>query len=146
MTAEGDNGGGMYFSAMAFHPQGKLYFEADDGVHGSQLWAMAVDGNVQHSFHRGDPNSSGTIDISDGISIFGFLFLGNPVILSCKESADANNDGAIDISDGIYLLEWLFLGGPEPAAPGPTKEPCGFDPDPPGSQGDLGCVGYAPCQ
>jgi hypothetical protein len=62
-------------------------------------------------FRRGDPNSSGTTDISDGIAIFGFLFLGNPATLSCKESADANNDGTIDISDGISLLNWLFIGG-----------------------------------
>jgi hypothetical protein len=97
-------------------------------------------------FHRGDPNSSGTTDISDGIAIFGYLFLGNPATLACRESADANNDGAIDISDGIYLLSWLFTGGPEPATPGPTQSPCGVDPDPTRSAGDLGCDVYAPCQ
>jgi hypothetical protein len=96
-------------------------------------------------FHRGDPNSSGTTDISDGIAIFGYLFLGNPATLTCLESADANNDGTIDISDGIYLLNWLFVGGPEPAAPGPTGAPCGFDPDPPSSPGDLRCEGYSSC-
>ncbi|MBI4601998.1 MAG: hypothetical protein HY721_08560 [Planctomycetes bacterium] len=97
------------------------------------------------SFHRGDPNDSGTVDISDGVTIFGFLFLGNPGALSCNESADANNDGKVDISDGIYLLSWLFTGGPPPAAPGPTGLPCGLDPDPPGSPEDLGCGGYAHC-
>ncbi len=96
-------------------------------------------------FHRADPNSSGTTDISDGIAIFGFLFLGSPTTLSCNESADANNDASIDISDGIYLLSWLFTGGPEPAAPGPTGMPCGLDPDPPGSPEDLGCEAYAGC-
>ncbi|MBI4583299.1 MAG: VCBS repeat-containing protein [Planctomycetes bacterium] len=97
------------------------------------------------AFHRGDPNSSGTTDISDGITLFGFLFLGDPPALSCKESADVNNDGAIDVSDGIYLLEWLFIGGPEPEAPGPTGKPCGLDPDPPGSPADLGCESYDQC-
>jgi PKD domain-containing protein len=96
-------------------------------------------------FHRGDPNSSGDTDLSDSIDIFGFLFLGHPPALSCKESADVNNDGMIDISDGIYILEWLFLGGPEPAEPGPTGMPCGFDPDPLGFPGDLGCESYARC-
>ncbi|MBI4584903.1 MAG: hypothetical protein HY717_12890 [Planctomycetes bacterium] len=96
-------------------------------------------------FHRGDSNSSGDVDISDGIAIFGFLFLGNPPALSCKESADVNNDSTIDISDGIYLLEWLFTGGPEPAAPGPAGVPCGVDPDPAGSPGDLGCEAYEAC-
>ncbi len=96
-------------------------------------------------FHRGDPDSSGTTDISDGIAIFGFLFLGDPPTISCRESADANNDGTIDISDGIYILSWLFIGGPEPASPGPTGMPCGLDPDPPGSPGDLGCEAYSAC-
>ena len=96
-------------------------------------------------FHRGDPNASGTIDISDGILIFGHLFLGGPQVLPCRESADANNDGSLDISDGISILNYLFLGGEEPASPGPTDAPCGFDPDPLGSPGDLGCAEYAPC-
>jgi parallel beta-helix repeat protein len=97
-------------------------------------------------FHRGDPNSSGTTDLSDAITIFSHLFLGEPATLSCLESADANNDAAIDLSDGIYLLGWLFSGGPAPVAPGPSGEACGLDPDPPGSRGDLGCNGYAPCR
>jgi hypothetical protein len=96
-------------------------------------------------FHRGDPNSSGTIDISDGISIFFYLFL-DSVTPTCLESADVNNSGVIDISDGIYLLNWLFTGGPELATPGPTETPCGFDPDPASSTGHLGCEVYAPCQ
>jgi len=97
-------------------------------------------------FHRGDPNSSGTTDISDGITVFGFLFLGNPATLSCNESADVNNDGTIDISDGVSLLNWLFIGGPAPVVPGSTDMPCGFDPDPAGSPGDLGCVAYGACE
>jgi Asp-tRNA(Asn)/Glu-tRNA(Gln) amidotransferase A subunit family amidase len=96
-------------------------------------------------FHRGDPNASGDIDVSDAITIVGFLFLGEPQTLSCLESADANNDGAIDVSDGIYLLSWLFTGGPEPPAPGPTGADCGVDPDPAGSPGDLGCESYPAC-
>jgi hypothetical protein len=96
-------------------------------------------------FHRGDPNSSGTTDISDGIAIFGYLFLGNPSTLSCLESADANNDAKIDISDGIAILQYLFGDGPPPAAPGPPDAPCGLDVDPPGSAGDLGCEGYKAC-
>ena len=37
-----------------------------------------VPDELEFLFHRGDPNSSGTIDISDAISIFGYLFLGSP--------------------------------------------------------------------
>jgi hypothetical protein len=92
-------------------------------------------------FHRGDPNGSGTMDISDGIVIFGYLFLGDAPP-SCLESADSNNSGLIDISDGITVLQHLFRGGPPPAAPGPPGEPCGPDVDPPGSAKDLGCRSY----
>jgi hypothetical protein len=98
------------------------------------------------SFHRGDPNSSGTTDISDGVTIFGYLFLGNPPALSCKESADTNNDAKIDISDGIAILQYLFGDGPPPATPGPADAPCGLDVDPPGSPGDLACERYPACE
>ncbi len=136
--------GTRQISMIVAVPNGTLFFGADDGIHGPDLWALAVENSEERlRFHRGDPNSSGTIDVSDGITIFGFLFLGNPASLACKESADANNDGIIDISDGIYLLNWLFVGGPEPAIPGPTGVPCGFDPDPPGSPDDLGCESYS---
>jgi hypothetical protein len=95
-------------------------------------------------FHRGDPDASGDIVISDGIAIFNFLFLGGTAPL-CRESADVNNSGDIDISDGIALLNFLFLGGVRPAPPGPTGSPCGFDPDPPGSPAHLGCATYSRC-
>jgi ELWxxDGT repeat protein len=122
-----------------------LVFTADDGVHGRELWALDLHDMPETSlFHRGDPNSSGTTNISDGIAIFGFLFLGGPAP-TCSESADVNNNGEIDITDGISLLNWLFLGGPPPAAPGPPTADCGVDPDAPGSPGDLGCEAYGPC-
>jgi ELWxxDGT repeat protein len=136
--------GGPQFSPLALLPNGRLIFWATDGAHGFDLWVVPIDSRPL--FHRGDPNLSSTSDISDAITIFGYLFLGEPSTLSCQESADANNDGEIDISDGINLLSWLFTGGPEPAAPGPTGAPCGVDPDEAGSPGDLGCDAYPPCQ
>jgi hypothetical protein len=97
-------------------------------------------------FHRGDPNLSGDTDLSDAVTILGFLFQGNPSSLSCSESADVQNDGQIDLSDAVYLLGWLFVGGPAPPAPGPTTSICGFDSDLPGSPGDLGCESYSACK
>jgi len=123
---------------------GTAFFTPDD-VHGRELWALSVRDPAKPPFHRGDPNSSGTTDISDGIATSGFLFLGDPATLSCLESADANNDGTIDMSDGIYLLSWLLTSGPAPAAPGPPPAPCGLDADPFGSPGDLGCRDHASC-
>jgi hypothetical protein len=95
-------------------------------------------------FHRGDPNNDGTLDISDGIAVFSFLFLGGKAP-PCKNSADANSDGAIDISDGVFLLNFLFLSGPPPAPPGPPGKPCGWGTEPAGSSGDLGCELYSGC-
>jgi len=59
-------------------------------------------------------------------------------------AADIQNDGIVDISDPIALLGFIFLGGEPPAPPGFTR-PCGPDPDPPGSPGDLGCQVASDC-
>jgi hypothetical protein len=63
----------------------------------------------------------------------------------CLETADANNDASLNVTDGIVMLNYLFLGRAPLVAPGPPPSPCGFDPDPLGSAGDLGCERYDPC-
>jgi hypothetical protein len=95
-------------------------------------------------FYRADPNNDGAANITDGIYVLNYLFLGGPAP-TCKESADPNDDGVVNITDGIYILNYLFLGGPVPVAPGPPGKgsPCG--PDPVGSKGDLGCESYTRC-
>jgi ELWxxDGT repeat protein len=124
----------------------RLFFHATDPLRGDTLWALDLtEPPVSPRFHRADPNSSGTTDISDAVSIFGYLFLGEPEALGCLESADVQNDGVVDISDGIAVLGYLFLGDRPPAPPGSVSEPCGQDPDLSGSPGDLGCVEYAGC-
>jgi hypothetical protein len=138
----GSDGGHLYASLTA-GPDGSFYGTT---VHGGESDAKgdgeSTDGaNVQLFDHNGD----GTLDLSDLVALLGFLFLGDPPALSCRESADTDNDGAIDITDGISILNWLFAGGPEPAAPGPPAAPCGFDPDAGGSAGDLGCEEYPHC-
>jgi hypothetical protein len=140
-----NSGSGVGFESVwdASEDAGASWYAFD--VYPLQLKVTVNAPDATGRFHRGDPDSSGTTDLSDGITIFGFLFLGDPAALSCRESADANNDGEIDITDGIYLLEWLFLGGPEPPSPGSIQSPCGVDPDPAGSAGDLGCGGYDHC-
>jgi hypothetical protein len=88
-------------------------------------------------FIRGDPNGDGVNDISDAISILGFLFLGTAPP-SCVKSSDVNDDGNIDLSDAVYLLTNLFLGGPVPEPPFPD---CGVDE----TVDDLGCVAHEFC-
>jgi hypothetical protein len=101
-------------------------------------------GPLRPKFLRADPNNDGAANITDGIYILNYLFLGGPGP-TCMESADPNDDGTINITDGIYVLNYLFLGGPAPAAPGPAGKglPCGVDRE--GSPKDLGCAVYTKC-
>ncbi|MEM7262637.1 MAG: hypothetical protein AAF488_11650, partial [Planctomycetota bacterium] len=73
---------------------------------------------------RGDADDSGTVNITDGIFILNFLFLGG-ASPQCEDSADADDSGAVNITDGIFVLNFLFLGGDTP--PAPTGN-CGVDP------------------
>ena len=97
------------------------------------------------SFHRGDVNGDGILDVSDGLCILAFLFDsgGTP---PCREASDANNDGKLDCSDSIVILGYLFLGTRAPITPGPPPSPCGPDTDPAGSSADLGFESYTHCQ
>lgn len=106
------------------------------------------------SFHRGDSNGDGAIDVSDGQCLLESLFLGGGCLQGagggpapgCLAAADANADGTVDCTDPVYVLQWLFLGGEPPLLPGPPSMPCGPDPDPAGPAGSLGCESYPPCE
>ena len=76
-------------------------------------------------FQRGNANNSPATDISDGVFILNYLFLGGGEP-PCLDAADTNNSNLLDISDGVYILNFLFLGGPAPPAPFPD---CGVDPE-----------------
>ncbi|MDE0740599.1 MAG: hypothetical protein OSB83_15460 [Planctomycetota bacterium] len=69
-------------------------------------------------FLRGDPNGDLTIDISDSMGIFSWLFTGGTEP-PCLEAADANSSRNVDLSDGVYILQWLFASGSDPLAPFP---------------------------
>ncbi len=90
-------------------------------------------------FERGDADGNRAIEISDAITILGYLFFGNPQTLSCAAAADSNGDQEIDLADGVSILGYLFLGGTSPVAPFPA---CGADPAVPG----LGCDAYTGCE
>jgi len=94
-------------------------------------------------FHRGDSNDDGKVDISDGVRILNFLFLGGPKP-TCLEAANANDDAVLNISDAVYLFQALFTGGPKPPAPGAPPAECGADPVI--SPSALGCKLYIHCQ
>lgn len=86
----------------------------------------------EYGFIRGEANLDGTMDLSDGLFILGFLFLGETPP-PCRDAADTNDDGLVDISDGIRVLAFLFLGDAPPPPPYPEA---GQDP----TEDDLGCL------
>ena len=58
-------------------------------------------------FIRGDTNGDGSIDLSDSVRIFQFLFLGASQP-TCLDASDTNDDGTVELTDGVSLLERLF--------------------------------------
>ena len=58
-------------------------------------------------FLRGDSNDDGFVDISDAVSVLGYLFQGGNAPY-CADAADANDDGQVDIGDPILILRSLF--------------------------------------
>ena len=89
-------------------------------------------------FKRGDADGVGAINLTDGVFLLNFLFLGGGAP-PCADAADANDDGQLNITTGVYVFNWLFLGGPLPPAPGPNN--CGPDP----SDDALDCASYDNC-
>ena len=89
------------------YPDGELILEFEVGA-----W-----------FQRGDANADSAVNISDAVSILGYLFLGNEQI-PCVDAADTNDSDEVDISDAVWLLQFLFLGA---AAPPPPFGECYYD-------------------
>ena len=98
-----------------------------------------VDSSPGPVFKRGDADGQGALNLTDGIFILNFLFLGvsEP---SCLDAADTDDSGTLNISDGIAVFNFLFSTGPEPPAPGPTV--CGPDPT---TEDDLECAEFSAC-
>jgi len=90
-------------------------------------------------FVRGDANVDGEMDISDAISILGYLFLGTPVDLPCQKSADVDDESSVNLTDAVYILNFLFLDAVRPGSPYPD---CGLDLTADG----LTCESHAPCE
>jgi hypothetical protein len=90
------------------------------------------------TFRRGDADASGSIDLTDAITILSFLFLGGQVP-QCVDAGDFDDNGDVDISDAIANLNFQYLGGEAPPDPGPAN--CGPDKNQEPDQGkpELGC-------
>jgi PKD repeat protein len=69
---------------------------------------------------RGDANSDGSINLTDGVIPLLYLFSGGGEP-TCMDAADTNDTGAIEITDAIIVFSWLFSGGAAPVSPSPTS-------------------------
>ena len=95
-------------------------------------------------FVRGDTNSDGSINLTDGVIPLLYLFSGGAPP-ACLDSADTNDTGSIEITDAIIVFGWLFSGGappaePSPLSPGYSRKECAVDPTDDG----IGCDRVAP--
>jgi len=82
---------------------------------------------------RGDSNSSGIIDLTDGVLTLNYLFTGG-VAPECVDAADSDGNGRLVISDAVIVFRYLFSGGAPPLSPSPSAtnyspDDCGEDPD-----------------
>ena len=96
------------------------------------------------TFVRGDANSDGAINLTDGVIPLLFLFSGGAPP-ACGDAADTNDTGSVEITDAIIIFSWLFTGGAAPAAPSPlspgySAAECAADP----TEDGLGCETPSP--
>ena len=83
---------------------------------------------------RGDADANGSINLTDGIVILNFLFLGAGAP-GCLDAADTDDDGGErpTLTDAVIVFSWLFSGGTAPRAPTPdaptyAADRCATDP------------------
>ena len=72
----------------------------------------------------GNLNQDDSLDMSDAISLLGYLFLGAEKPLPCGGASldgagnrtlmDVNDDVRVNLSDAVHILNFLFGGGPPP--------------------------------
>jgi hypothetical protein len=72
------------------------------------------------AFLRGDANYDGDVDISDGVRILIYLFVGG-VTTDCPDAYDANDANTVSVTDAIFIFQYLFSDGPVIPPPFPTE-------------------------
>ncbi|MCZ6796195.1 MAG: hypothetical protein O7J95_21500 [Planctomycetota bacterium] len=84
------------------------------------ITVLPEDGGGGERFVRGDADSNGSINLTDGIVILNFLFLGQDPP-ACLDAADTDDDGGArpSLTDAVIVFAWLFSGGAPPSAPTP---------------------------
>ena len=70
------------------------------------------------AFLRGDADGNGELELSDGILVLQYLFVGGREP-DCLDGADTDDSSLLTIRDPLLLMHYLFLGGRELPSPGP---------------------------
>jgi hypothetical protein len=84
-------------------------------------------------FRHGDCNQDGSTNLTDGIFLLNFLFLGGTEP-GCPAACNNNGSGSLNITTAVFIFNFLFLGGPAPPDP---RVDCGFSTA--GGDVALGC-------
>ena len=72
---------------------------------------------VTGAWKRCDANGDGKQDLSDGVLILNYLFVGVAKAPSCLEALNCNGDTKMDVTDAVALLGYLFQGEKKPPEP-----------------------------
>ena len=129
---------GSEIAVSSFNPHIVNLVTVLEAEFGTDLDGTGLPDDCERSFLRGDSNDDRDLDISDGIFLLRYLFLGRHRP-RCLDAVDMNDDGLIDVADAIFVNRYLFLAGDEIPVPGPFE--CGVDP----TIDTLGCHGSAAC-
>ncbi|MBI4601967.1 MAG: hypothetical protein HY721_08400 [Planctomycetes bacterium] len=102
------------FVALFFQPRGQ-------GARGifRDFEACEAESPAPDRFVRGDADSTGQIDLSDGVRILLLLFSGGGA-LECEDAGDADDSGRLELTDAVRIFQWLFQGGAAPGDPAPS--------------------------
>ncbi len=82
------------------------------GIIGLGMGFLTPDVTIAQTFHRGDIQRDGNLNLGDPVQLFIQLFRGEEPF-ECEDQADADDDGQITLTDGILILTHLFLNGPQ---------------------------------
>ena len=93
------------------------FFAISDGAcYGSELIQCEASTEGVGPFLRGDVTGTDGLNLTDGITIFNFLFLGGDEP-GCRAAANTSGEGVVNLTSGVYILNFLFLGGNPPVSP-----------------------------
>lgn len=124
--------GGTTVSASDITDGGLVVGTYDAGASALRAYLMLPETTFR-SFIRGDSNSDGELNVTDGISTLAWLFQAGAEP-ACLDAADADDSGRVDLSDAVRLFSFLFLGANPLQAVDPLS--CRLDP----TLDDLTCL------